>query len=505
MSWPVLAWLVPGMMAGLWPVFGSAPLVDRFPLEAAGDIRFQVDAARFVDDGRAVVELALAIPDGAFGASTDSTRLLTQVELLDGQGKTRAAFRRQLTLPPSLPAPADANPAGLQSRRWLRLSPAWLEETAAIRVRIEDQEELKTGLYDRIRKIHRFGEAAGRLDAVGGRLGRPGWISDLLFAWGPATAVSASGENQGLRGVRARLEPNPYRYYGCYQPVLTVYWERYPEAWSPALAADARLLATYSIVSLADTLEVYRTDDTLRVGSHPDWSLKRLDLSNLPAGTYACRLTLGDPARPQSQPLARSEGSFQIIWEKGSWMLDEAKLLAYGRALLPSNEFERFSRLDRGGMETYLRDLWNRHWPGRPDEPNELEQRFLERVRYAEQNFRGQRPGVLSDRGLVYIRFGPPDELREQLNPQDEELLWVALPQELADDGVGATDPKAPLSRRRTRWDNSAYQIWDYVIRGEPLLPEYVNPGMKVGLKFIFVDEMGTGDFTLVYGSLPLL
>ena len=58
-------------------------------------------------------------------------------------------------------------------------------------------------------------------------------------------------------------------------------------------------------------------------------------------------------------------------------------------------------------------------------------------------------------------------------------------------------------AKRRTRLDNRAYEVWEYTKRGDPLLPEYISPGLRFGLKFIFVDELGTGDYMLVYTNAP--
>lgn len=505
MTGAIAVYLISGVLGGFWPTFGRDPLADPFPLEAKGDIRFQADAARFLEDGKPVVEISIAIPDPALGGATDSARVLTEVELLDAEGKGKAQFKTELTLPPA-PTEGDTEHSGmLEAGRWLRLHPALLEGTSGVRVRIEDLSKLKTGLYDRMRKKHLYGEAAGRLHTdPEAPLKSLEWMSDLLFVWGPASRVSAGQPEKGLRSVRARFEPNPYRYYGLYQPILTVYWELYPGSGSVRQTTGDPVIARYRILSAEDAHEVHRTTDTLRWETGPTWTLKRFDLSKLRAGSYQCEVTLLDQPHAGADPLATTKGLFQVVWEKGSWMSNQALLLEYGRALLPADEFDRFSSLDRGGMEAYLRDLWNRHAPTSPGEANPLERRFLDRAEYAATNFKGHRSGVLSDRGLVYIRFGPPDELREQLNPQDEELLWLALPDEMWGQGRNEGDPAAPLARPRSRLDNRAYQIWDYTARGDPLLPEYVNPGYSIGLKFIFVDEMGTGDYSMVYSSVPL-
>jgi GWxTD domain-containing protein len=169
--------------------------------------------------------------------------------------------------------------------------------------------------------------------------------------------------------------------------------------------------------------------------------------------------------------------------------------------LFASAAYDSFVTLGRGEQEAYLRDFWNRHDPTPQGQQNAVEQKFYQRVAIANQQFGGYRRGMETDRGRVFIRYGPPDEVTLNLNPQDEELLGYVLPQEIEDPGL-SLDEKLRQTRPRSRYDDRAYEIWEYQIRGDPLIPEYVHPGMQTGLKFIFVDELGYGDFSLVYTSI---
>ncbi len=524
------AWLLfSAVTSGLLPSFGTDPLEQVFPVEAQGDIHFRADAARFLEDGRPVLEFALSIPRDALAFDGDSSRVYVVLEQLNRKGKARGQFGREMSLgspagqgarPGSSPGDAsqpDSGSAGTDAGRsakpaaargpeapqelWMRLTAPLLPDAAGARVRLEDRNRLKPGLLDQVQGRKRAGEAAARLVADERKPAAPVWASDLLFVRGAAANPGTSPPETGLRSVRARLEPNPSRYYGLYQPVLTVYWEHYPGP--EGAEAPAALRAEYRLRSLADSTEVHATSESLAVSGGAGWTLKRFDVSNLPGGSYRCEVLVRDAGRPDRGPLARIQGDFEVVWERASWEIDDSQLLGLGRVLLPADEYEKFSTLERGGMETYLRRLWNRIGPAEPGQPSAGERKFYERVRYASQNFRGQRAGYLSDRGRTYVRYGPPDEIRRQLNPQDEELLWITLPQEIVDDGVDDQDAARRLSRRRTPQDNSAYEIWDYTVHGDPLLPEYIHPGQPSKMKFIFVDESGTGDYTLVYTNEP--
>ncbi|MEO0270237.1 MAG: GWxTD domain-containing protein [candidate division WOR-3 bacterium] len=96
---------------------------------------------------------------------------------------------------------------------------------------------------------------------------------------------------------------------------------------------------------------------------------------------------------------------------------------------------------------------WRNFWDKRDPDPvtlhNELEIKFLERFQYVMKNFSGPIKGYKTDRGRIYIRFGPPDFI------EDHPLEFSSYP----------------------------YQIW------------YYN---SLRLRFIFVDKTGFGDYELI-------
>ncbi|MEN3044912.1 MAG: GWxTD domain-containing protein [Candidatus Hydrothermales bacterium] len=96
---------------------------------------------------------------------------------------------------------------------------------------------------------------------------------------------------------------------------------------------------------------------------------------------------------------------------------------------------------------------WKAFWETRDPDPltpyNELEITFIERFQYVMKNFSGPIKGYKTDRGRVYIRYGPPDYI------EDHPIEFGTYP----------------------------YQIWYYT---------------KLRIKFIFVDKTGFGDYQLV-------
>lgn len=95
---------------------------------------------------------------------------------------------------------------------------------------------------------------------------------------------------------------------------------------------------------------------------------------------------------------------------------------------------------------------WRAFWRSRDDVPaterNEREDEYFSRIAYAEEKFRHGDRGFRSDRGRVYVTYGPPDQ----------------------------------VDSRTFELDSPAYEVWHY----------YGN-----GRTFTFVDRYGTGQFVL--------
>ena len=102
---------------------------------------------------------------------------------------------------------------------------------------------------------------------------------------------------------------------------------------------------------------------------------------------------------------------------------------------------------------------------------------------------------MLTDRGRLYIRFGEPDEIQQEIMPTQGTQLDGRV-SELVDE-----NPAASLLATNDRVDNRPYEVWIYTRQGSPLFPEREQGTSVTGLRFVFVDETGTGDYILRYSS----
>ncbi|MEZ4648806.1 MAG: GWxTD domain-containing protein [Candidatus Eisenbacteria bacterium] len=341
-------------------------------------------------------------------------------------------------------------------------------------------------------------------DTFGG--GEPGWleadetkgllISGLFFAWAQAEGAPSAGL-PGFRSVRARLHPNPFRYYGLHQRVMTVYWERY--GLPTGVEAGDPLVLVHEIFATRDGSSVVETRSDVTASAEPRWELQRFDVSKLASGGYRLEVRIEDSS---GAVLASTDGDFQVVWEERRWTQDEQTLFRYAELLLLSRaENDSLLIMDRGAQEDFLRRFWDRLWPTAPGEPNPREQEFLRRIEYANHEFGTKhREGYRTDQGRVFIRFGPPDEISFNLNPQDRSSSPMCSPMRSTirarvwRRGSGRRSAAVFGTTAPTSSGTTSFQ-------GDPLIPEFA--GMQHGLKFIFVDEMGAGDFVLVYSNLP--
>ena len=117
--------------------------------------------------------------------------------------------------------------------------------------------------------------------------------------------------------------------------------------------------------------------------------------------------------------------------------------------IINEREIDKNHKKVNKDKENYFYNLWKAMDPTPKTEFNELMDEYYRRVSYANENFEGWKEGWETDRGMIYILFGPPDQV-ERTNPS------IA--------------------------NSTLYQIWTY---------------NKIQKQFIFKDQNGFGDFRL--------
>jgi len=148
---------------------------------------------------------------------------------------------------------------------------------------------------------------------------------------------------------------------------------------------------------------------------------------------------------------AISRKSFAVRWLDMPRTLANITLASQAlKYLMTENEFEKFIRLSDDEMKKQFEAFWKKRDPTPKTAYNEEMAEYYRRCDYALENFRtlSHADGIDTDRGKVYILYGPPTKTERLLTPN--------------------APPK---------------EIWYYE---------------TLGLKFVFVDESRAGNYRLL-------
>ena len=88
------------------------------------------------------------------------------------------------------------------------------------------------------------------------------------------------------------------------------------------------------------------------------------------------------------------------------WMREDV------RYILTSEERKAFVRLTTDEeRENFIEQFWLRRDPTPDTQENEYREEHYRRIAYANERYASGIPGWRTDRGRIYITFGPPDEI----------------------------------------------------------------------------------------------
>jgi len=122
--------------------------------------------------------------------------------------------------------------------------------------------------------------------------------------------------------------------------------------------------------------------------------------------------------------------------------------------------------------EQFIEAFWERRNPNPGSPENEFKEEFYRRIAYANEHFASGIPGWRTDRGRIYIMYGPPDEQ----DNHDSGGTYIADPNELPYTGPGSNE-----------MTTYPFEDWYY---------HYI-PGIGENVKLEFVDPTMTGEFRL--------
>ena len=239
-----------------------------------------------------------------------------------------------------------------------------------------------------------------------------------------------------------RLIPSVSRLYGDEEPSLKFYYEIYnvPEF-------SGEYLAIYEI---SDGSELVFSDTALFPSNGTFTSrLENIGVDSLLPGDYKLALNIQSPGHKIE---LKSHEEFYIGWSVLGLVKNDFKTAVEQLRYIATRE--QMKLISASSSDEHIKrweDFWKAKDPTPSTPENELKDEYYKRVRYSDLNFgHFGRDGWKTDMGMVYITYGPPDEIER--HPFDLEA--------------------------------KPYQIWFYY-------------GLK--LVFRFVDFNGYGEYELIY------
>ncbi len=262
-----------------------------------------------------------------------------------------------------------------------------------------------------------------------------------IFAMSDMMMVGSVDESGPKRRIAPHLNPNI--------AALTDGFTLFYEVYNPFTIASVGI--EYKITRRKTTVTSTRMRQAVRQGVNT--FLTRVAGPVLGVGAYELELIVTRPD-DSTVVLARSSRSFVVEWLSGGTPLtitdlDEAveqlRYFAKGDELDnikdAPDDAERRKRFDA---------FWERNNPTPGSPTNRAMIEYYTRVSYANERFGHYIPGWKTDRGMVYIIYGPPSAVDR--HPLDVE-----------------TKP---------------YEVWEYY---------------DINRRFVFIDESGFGDYRLLY------
>ena len=87
------------------------------------------------------------------------------------------------------------------------------------------------------------------------------------------------------------------------------------------------------------------------------------------------------------------------------------------RYILHDDEWKKLSKSKNTDQETLFLEYWESRDPTPETSDNEVMNEYFSRVSYSNNNFKSYLPGWKTDLGMIYILFGPPDDLEVYNDP----------------------------------------------------------------------------------------
>lgn len=149
--------------------------------------------------------------------------------------------------------------------------------------------------------------------------------------------------------------------------------------------------------------------DAIRKSASTSSRIEVIPLQDIPTGIYKCEIRITDL---ESQQSCETSGYFRVSSGAGNETpvlpmaeKDVQKYYNQIKYITTHQQQQTFKQLNAVGKQRFLLAFWKSKDPTPGTSRNEFMEEHFRRIAYCEENFTG---GINSDRGRVYIQYGPP-------------------------------------------------------------------------------------------------
>ena len=122
---------------------------------------------------------------------------------------------------------------------------------------------------------------------------------------------------------------------------------------------------------------------------------------------------------PTISTFAQPENA-QLNPEYRKWLSEDV------RWIITDQERKSFAGLKNDeDRDHFVAAFWERRNPTPGSQPNPFKEEHYRRLAFANNHFAASAPGSMTDRGRVYIVYGPPDSIQMQASTTYPQQVWV--------------------------------------------------------------------------------
>jgi GWxTD domain-containing protein len=252
---------------------------------------------------------------------------------------------------------------------------------------------------------------------------------------------------QNLVDGKNKILPNVSRNIVTQEGGVPIFFEVYSDT-------SERILIEYAITDKKEEY-LYKESETQNVNPGRNQFFYTLKDSSLSLGNYILTVRVSNPYNDATDQISKQFFSRWVGVPSNIRDLDNA--IAQMVYIATSDEIDYIEEAEtkEEKIKRFM-DYWKAKDPTQNTEDNPIFEEYYSRVDFANENFSTYIEGWKSDRGMVFIILGPPNN----------------------------------IDRHPFNYDSKPYEVWEYY---------------ELNRSFIFLDESGFGDYRLItplYGDL---